>query len=1019
MGISLDGGTGVITGNAVILAGSTSGSVRVQANAISGSVTLILPSANGNLVAQPAGTSTVNGSLLIGNTVSGGFDLNLLTQGTGIAITNDKGSITIAATGGSAIDQYARDKANGAVQTGFPIINVAGQNNIVATSNSNTLILVAGTGMTITTDNVNNIVTFVSAGGVSSVAGKTGAVVLDTNDVAENTSSNLWFTAARVRANVSNTTPIRYEPSTGVFSHADSGVVATGHGDGATVPKLIVDAGGHVTSVTNTAIAISAAAITSGTLAVARGGTGQTAITVNGSLLIGNTVSGGFDVNPITQGTNITITNDKGSVTIASSDAFAQIQANAAFDRANTAYANANTAIYTATQIRANISNTAPINYEASTGVISHADSGVVATGHGDAATIPKVVVNASGHVTSVTNTSIAIAASQITSGTLAVARGGTGQTAITVNGSLLIGNTVSGGFDVNALTQGTGIEITNDKGSITIAATGGSAIDQFARDHSNGAFDKANGAIYTAAQIRANISNTAPINYDSSTGVISHALSGATASGYGDAATVAKVVVDSNGHVTSVTNTAIAIAASQITSGVLIQAQGGTGFAGATANGQLLIGNTVSGGFDRSTLTQGANITITNAKGSITIDAAGGGGPGFGDIQVSGQGSLVADQANDVLTLVGTTPITITTDAGTDTATWAHATSGVTATGHGDAATVPKFLVDDKGHITSVTNTAIAISAAAVTSGVLAVGVGGTGQTAVSLVNGAILIGNTVSGGYDLNTLTQGTNITITNDKGSVTIAAAGGGGDSFGTIAVSGQSNIVADQTNDTLTVAAGTGVTITTDAGTDTITIAAADAFASAQANAAFNAANAASTLGIHTIWIPAWAMYPTGTNGASAANGLFELVTNDLMLKTLDFDTTTSEKAQFNLKLGNSWNLGTITAVVVWSHGTTTTNFGVSWSVAGRAFSDNEAGDAALGTPMVFSDTGGTANNIYISPASGGITIGGTPADGDWIIMEVLRSVANASDTMAIDARLHGVELTYTTDASTDV
>lgn len=44
------------------------------------------------------------------------------------------------------------------------------------------------------------------------------------------------------------------------------------------------------------------------------------------------------------------------------------------------------------------------------------------------------------------------------------------------------------------------------------------------------------------------------------------------------------------------------------------------------------------------------------------------------------------------------------------------------------------------------------------------------------------------------------------------------------FGTIAVSGQSNVVADQSNDTLTLVAGTNVTITTDASTDTITIAA---------------------------------------------------------------------------------------------------------------------------------------------------------------------------------------------------
>ena len=47
-------------------------------------------------------------------------------------------------------------------------------------------------------------------------------------------------------------------------------------------------------------------------------------------------------------------------------------------------------------------------------------------------------------------------------------------------------------------------------------------------------------------------------------------------------------------------------------------------------------------------------------------------------------------------------------------------------------------------------------------------------------------------------------------------------GGGDSFGTIAVSGQSNVVADQENDTLTLVAGTGMTITTTAGSDTVTL-----------------------------------------------------------------------------------------------------------------------------------------------------------------------------------------------------
>tara|TARA_Y100000592_G_scaffold38385_1_gene60809 strand:+ start:26525 stop:34975 length:8451 start_codon:yes stop_codon:yes gene_type:complete len=53
---------------------------------------------------------------------------------------------------------------------------------------------------------------------------------------------------------------------------------------------------------------------------------------------------------------------------------------------------------------------------------------------------------------------------------------------------------------------------------------------------------------------------------------------------------------------------------------------------------------------------------------------------------------------------------------------------------------------------------------------------------------------------------------------------ANAGGGGNAFTTFAVSGQSDVVADSSTDTLTLVAGSNVTITTNASSDTITIAA---------------------------------------------------------------------------------------------------------------------------------------------------------------------------------------------------
>lgn len=79
-----------------------------------------------------------------------------------------------------------------------------------------------------------------------------------------------------------------------------------------------------------------------------------------------------------------------------------------------------------------------------------------------------------------------------------------------------------------------------------------------------------------------------------------------------------------------------------------------------------------------------------------------------------------------------------------------------------------------------------------------------------------------------DTFTLVAGSNITITTNatNDSITISSTGGGGGgggpAFGTISVAGQSDLVAEQINDILTVVAGTGLSITTTPGSDTLTI-----------------------------------------------------------------------------------------------------------------------------------------------------------------------------------------------------
>ncbi|MBW3538408.1 hypothetical protein KY386_02860, partial [Candidatus Parcubacteria bacterium] len=103
--------------------------------------------------------------------------------------------------------------------------------------------------------------------------------------------------------------------------------------------------------------------------------------------------------------------------------------------------------------------------------------------------------------------------------------------------------------------------------------------------------------------------------------GAVSLANTAVTAGSYGSASGVANFTVDAQGRLTAAGTTAIAIDASQVTTGTLGVARGGTGQSTYT-DGQLLIGNTLTGGLNKATLTAGSGVTITNGNGSITIAA-------------------------------------------------------------------------------------------------------------------------------------------------------------------------------------------------------------------------------------------------------------------------------------------------------------------------------------------------------------------------------------------------------------
>lgn len=168
---------------------------------------------------------------------------------------------------------------------------------------------------------------------------------------------------------------------------------------------------------------------------------------------------------------------------------------------------------------------------------------------------------------------------------------------------------------------------------------------------------------------------------------------------------------------------------------------------------------------------------------------------------------------------------------------------------------------------------------------------------------------------------------------------------------------------------------------------------------------------------TIYIPATAMVARTTAGALASTT--ETTTNKVMISTMDFSTAVDNYVQFVVQMPKSWNASTVTAQFNWSHAATTVNFGVRFFIQGVALVDGDALDTAFGTGVGHTaDTGGVTDDIYITAETSAVTIANTPAKSDFVVFQVYRDVSDAGDTLAIDARLHGVSLFYTTDAATD-
>lgn len=158
-----------------------------------------------------------------------------------------------------------------------------------------------------------------------------------------------------------------------------------------------------------------------------------------------------------------------------------------------------------------------------------------------------------------------------------------------------------------------------------------------------------------------------------------------------------------------------------------------------------------------------------------------------------------------------------------------------------------------------------------------------------------------------------------------------------------------------------------------------------------------------------YVPANAMTPSLT-APCAPLVQFESTTNDVNVWLLDFDGAGSakESAEFGIQAPTYWDLGTVTAQFVWY--ATAGSGTVNWEIQGLARSDDDALDTAYGTLQEVTDTLLATGDVHITAETSAITIGGTPAAGDWLQFRVNRDPAN--DTNTSDARLMGVRIRFT-------